>query len=55
MPAFFRGLKAGSDGHDADDDAFALGKMTVTIVIIVIRRDHRSQNNRRYYYGFQTN
>ena len=40
MPAFFRGLKAGSDGHDADDDAIASGEMTVTTVIIVIRRDH---------------
>ena len=43
MPAFFRGLKAGSDGHDADDDAIASGEMTVTTVIIVIRRDHESQ------------
>jgi hypothetical protein len=40
MPAFFRGLKTGSDGHDADDDAFAPGEMTVITVIIVIRGDH---------------
>ncbi|MBR0457264.1 MAG: hypothetical protein IJJ01_11420 [Firmicutes bacterium] len=47
MPAFFRGLKAGSDGDDADDDAFAYGEMTVMIVTIVIRRDHKSQTERR--------
>ena len=46
MPAFFRGLKAGSDGHDADDDAFATGEITVTTVIIVIRRDHSKPNRK---------